>query len=144
MQDASLWLGDCTACLAIVSAVLSPHSVIISNWRIGVWNGFQPRSQRLPSVRERNNLKPQWGLPWGDTDVFFFCLGGNTDVEAVYCETMVDKDVISESVYLCGLVISYNPLGLFKHRQPIIQLLSGLHPITLPPKKRYWALTLPI
>ena len=48
---------------------------------------------------------------WVEADVFFFRLGGKTDGEAVYCETVVDKDVISERVYLCGLVISYNASG---------------------------------
>lgn len=48
---------------------------------------------------------------WGEADVFFFCRGGSVDGEAVNCETVVDEDVISESVYLSGLVIAYNPSG---------------------------------
>lgn len=42
---------------------------------------------------------------------FFFCRRGRIDGEAVYCETVVDEDVIRESVYLPGLVIAYNPSG---------------------------------
>ena len=48
---------------------------------------------------------------WGEADAFFFCRGGNIDGEAVNCETVVDEDVISQSVYLSGLVIAYNPSG---------------------------------
>lgn len=36
-------------------------------------------------------------------------MGGNIDGGAVYCETVADEDVISQSVYLFGLVIAYNP-----------------------------------
>lgn len=46
MQDASSWLGYFTACLATVSALVSPHSVTVSDWRIGVCNVFYPLSQR--------------------------------------------------------------------------------------------------
>lgn len=48
---------------------------------------------------------------WGEADSLFFCCGGNVDGEAVNCETMADEDVISQSVYLSGLVIAYNPSG---------------------------------
>lgn len=58
---------------------------------------------------EHDNLKSQLDLLWCEADVF--CCGGNIDGEAVTCESVVDEDVISQSVYLSGLVIAYNPSG---------------------------------
>lgn len=111
MQDASLELGYFHACPATVSALVSEHSVIVSERRIRVWNMFHPLSQRLPSVREHDNLESQWDLLWNVVDAFFFCRGGDNDRKDVNCETVVDEHVIRESVYLSGLVIAYNPSG---------------------------------